>query len=991
MRSVRALVIALVFAAPCAHATYFGKNKVQYKDFDWRVLETPHFEILFYDGQDAVVQDAARLAERAYAQLSAYLGHEFSRRIPLILYASHADFQQTNITESFIDVGTGGITDLLRRRVFLPFTGSYGELEHVLTHELVHAFELDMLFDPDAADAVSPFAYVPPLWIMEGLAEYLSRGANDTHTDMWVRDACLAGYLPGLDQLEFARDIRVYRFGQSLWSFFAAEYGDSKVGDLLRALRELRNLDRALQKVAGISQSEFSDNWHLAMRRRYLPELAEHKVAREFAQPVVTRRGDKASLLLGSNVSPDGSRLVYISDTRFNHDLYMRHISDDSRPKRLVEGEMNGDFESLRFFSSGTAWSPDGCTLAFSAKAGGEDALYLMNVASGDIEAKHTFGLDEVQTATFSPDGDEILFIGLSGGQSDLYRVRRDGSNLRRLTNDRFAKRDPQWSPDGRSVVYVTDEGSDTDFEALRFGRMHLVLLDLSTHARRDITPFQQGKAISPAWSGDGESIAFVSDRDGISNIYILHLPTGAVFQLTDSATGVSGLLPTSPALSWARSTRRLVFSAFHEAGWDIYQIENPFAVMRPVECEAGVITAVHLEADDTRLALAALPEHAGDASKVEHTADAPRDNEPVLLPDDPADDAVDFRVRDYKVRLTPDLSQVGGVVGYETGFGGQSQLHFSDLLGNHNLALGFGIYGSIQDSDLYVSYLNRSQRINYALSAFQFKKRYGLVGSRSSATTERQTYRGVQATAIRPFDKFRRIEATLQFSGVGGRFYLGETAADAAAEPLSQQVRTFVGPGLAYVHDSALFGPTGPIKGRRLRLSAETAIGQIQFATLEADLRQYWHLYRWYAIAGRLYAATSRGDTPQTFYLGGGQTLRGYDYGTLVGNNALLASLEFRFPLVRHLALGWPLPLELGNVQGVLFADAASAWDEQAFRTSRAIRSQGADRAPLVSLGFGTRLNLGYLVLKLDWAQRYDTGTGERSNGANVTLGADF
>lgn len=963
MRFARALAVALALAAPAAHAAYFGKNKVQYKSFEWHVLETPHFEILFYEGADSVVQDAARLAERSYAQLAALLGHEFSRRIPLILYASHADFQQTNITESFIDTGTGGITDLLRRRVFLPFTGSYGELEHVLTHELVHAFELDMLFDPDSGDTMSPFAYVPPLWLMEGLAEYLSRGAGDVHTDMWVRDACLSGNLLGLEQLDYARDIRVYRFGQSIWSHFAAEYGAGRIGDLLRALRQTRHLGRALEEVAGVSLAEFSDDWRTAMQRRHLPELALHQVTREFAAPVVTRRGDKASLLLASNVSPDGSSLVYVSNARFNHDLYLRPVEGAGRAQQLVAGEMSGDFETLRFFSSGTAWSPDGSALAFSAKAGGEDALYLMDVSSGDIVAKHTFGLDEVQTSTFSPDGAEIVFVGLSGGQSDLYRVRRDGSALRRLTDDRFAKRDPQWSPDGRSIVYVTDEGPETDFEALRFGRMHLVLLDLETNERRDITPFRRGKAVSPAWSGDGESIAFVSDFDGISNIYILHLPTGSVFRLTDSATGVSGLLPTSPALSWARTSKRLVFSAFSDAGWDIYRIDDPYAAMRPVECEPGVIAAVDAAAATAEIAAAAAA----------------------------APETADFHVRDYKVRLTPDLSQVGGVVGYETGFGGQSQLHFSDLLGNHNLALGVGIYGSIQDSDLYASYMNRASRLNYALAAFQFKKRYGIVGSRTSVDTERQTYRGIQATAIRPFDKFRRLEATLQLAGVAGRFYLGQTAQEAAAAPQTQEVRTFVGPGIAYVHDSALFGPTGPIKGRRVRLSAEGAIGQIRFATLEADVRQYWHLYRWYAIAGRLYAATSRGDTPQTFYLGGGQTLRGYDYGTLLGNNALLASLEFRFPLVRHLALGWPLPLELGNVQGVLFADAASAWDETAFRTSRAVRSEATGRAPLLAVGFGTRLSLGYLVLKLDWAQRYDTGTGARSTGANVTLGADF
>jgi outer membrane protein assembly factor BamA len=347
--------------------------------------------------------------------------------------------------------------------------------------------------------------------------------------------------------------------------------------------------------------------------------------------------------------------------------------------------------------------------------------------------------------------------------------------------------------------------------------------------------------------------------------------------------------------------------------------------------------------------------------------------------------------VRDYKARLSPDLSNVGGVVGYESGVGGQSQLHFSDLLGNHNLSVGFGIYGSLKDSDLYLSYLNRSRRINYALSAFQFKKRYGVLGSNQSVDVEHQTYRGVQVAAIRPFDKFARLEASLQVAGVAGRFFLGQTAGEAQNDPSIEEMRSFVGPGIAYVQDSALFGFTGPIKGRRVRLSLESAIGEIRYATLEADVRQYWNLYKWYAVAARMYAATSHGSTPQTLYLGGAQSLRGYDYGALVGNHALLGSLEFRFPMVRHLALGWPLPIEIGNVQGVIFGDAATAWDEDTFKTSRAVRGERVGRAPQMSYGVGMRVNLGYMVLKLDWAQRYDSGTGKRSPGANVSLGADF
>ncbi len=1007
MRHYLPAVLLIGLATPWpAYAQYFGKNKVQYNDHDWRVLETRHFEIHFYERESEIVHDAAILAERAYTRIARTLRHDLGGRVPLVLYASHADFQQTHITPSMIDIGTGGVTDLARRRVFLPFTGSYADFDHVLTHELVHAFELDILFDPKQTDPLNPFAYAPPLWVMEGLAEYLARPKQDTHTDMWLRDGALSGHLLSVEDLGRVGDIRVYRYGQSIFEYFASQYGDERIGDFLRALRDLQDLDAALESVAEVSLREFSQSWMTHVRRQHLPTLADHQEPREFATAVVTRESEDAGMLLVPSISPNGRWLAYVSDQGITRDLYVRDLEDSSRePQRLVRGNMSGEFESLRFFTAGTAWSSDSRTIAFVAQASGQDALYLFDVQSRRRVAKHRFGMDELQTPTFSPDGEELVFVGLTQGKSNLYRVRRDGTGLQALTQDGFAARDPQWSPDGRSIVYVTDERGGTDLEALEFGRQHLMLLNLETGERRDITPFSVGKAVSPAWSGDGAYVAFISDHDGVSNIYLLHLETQNVFRLTNSVTGIGGILPASPALSWARGSNRIVFSVFHRAGWDLYHIDNPQARMLPLAPAAPAAATLAVGAHGEvgcefsfTLGDSSLVQRAPAAVGVQGFAPeaAPPDeaSSRALVPAAgvvrDADLDLEFKERRYKPRLAPDLSQVGGVVGYDTGIGGASLIHFSDLLGNHKLSVGLGVYGSLQDSDLSVTYLNRSGRTSYELSAFQFSRRYGFLVQRDDAL-EKQTYRGARGKLIRPFDKFSRLETSLQIAGVRGRFFLGQTATEAENDERIDAVRTFVGPGVAYVVDTAIYGSTGPIMGRRMRLGVESGFGQIEFTTLEADVRQYWSLNPRYSLAARVFLGASQGATPQTFYMGGSYTLRGYNYGALVGNRAALASVEFRFPVLRYLALGWPLPLELSDVRGALFVDAATAWDGDFARTSRAVRGEVNGRRPQVSAGFGTRFNLGAFVLKLDWAQRWDTGAGHVTPGANVSVGADF
>jgi outer membrane protein assembly factor BamA len=352
------------------------------------------------------------------------------------------------------------------------------------------------------------------------------------------------------------------------------------------------------------------------------------------------------------------------------------------------------------------------------------------------------------------------------------------------------------------------------------------------------------------------------------------------------------------------------------------------------------------------------------------------------------APDTLRFRERRYRARLSPDLTQVGGVVGVDTGIGGASMLHFSDMLGNHNLAVGFGIYGSLKDSDFSLGYLNRSHRIHYEFSGFQHQRRYGYLGTDG---TEKQTYRGVQFTLHRPFDKFSRLETSLQVAGVRGRFFLGQTPGEVVTDPGIQEMRTYVGGGMAYVQDTALFGITGPILGRRLRVSVDAGTGELDFVTLQADVRRYWSLSPELTLAGRGFVGFGAGPTAQSFYLGGSSTLRGYGYGALVGTHAALAGVELRFPLLRYIALGWPLPLEFGNVRGVLFVDAGSAWDGKLLQTSRATLGERIGRGPQVAGGLGMRVNLGSFVFRADWAQRYDTGTGTVTPGSSISIGADF
>ena len=574
------LCILAMPATALAQGEYFGRNKVQYRDFKWEIISTPHFEIYYYQGEEEAAYDAARMAERSYNRLSRILQHRFSDKVPIIFYASHTDFQQTNVLSGFISEGTGGVTEFNKNRILLPFTGSYAELEHVLTHELVHAFQGDVLYGAGPGVSIlNPMAFVAPLWFMEGMAEYLSLGGIDAYTHMWLRDAALQGYLPpSIPAMDYS--FGVYRFGQALFTYIADRYGDRKIGEILRKAGRMRNVNEAFRSSIGKDIDKLSDEWNEHVRKTYLPQIKDYDKPQAFARQLTDVRESRAGLHLAPAISPRGDKLVFISNKSLYNDIYLASAINGEVISKLVEGERSADFESLRFFSTSISWSPDEQFIAFPAKVGARDALYVMDVRKRKVIRRIKVNLDGATSPSWSPDGSKLVFVGLQGGQSDLYVVDATGGNLTALTRDRYTDRDPVWSPDGKKIAFSTDRGDVTNFRTLTFGYQQLALYDLATGEVEKI-PGQIGKGISPQWSADGEKIAFISDRTGISNIFIWDSKSGETYQITNILTGVTNVTAAGPAITWAQKADRLVFSSLSWGGFDLFAISDPASLMK--------------------------------------------------------------------------------------------------------------------------------------------------------------------------------------------------------------------------------------------------------------------------------------------------------------------------------------------------------------------------------------------------------------------------
>ena len=583
MRCLAALTIAAgsLLARPAgAQQGGFGQNQVAYQKFDWHVMETEHFLIHYYPQITEATREGARMAERQYARLSRLLKHQFREKKPLIFFASRQGFGQNNITGD-LGEGTGGVTDALRQRAQIPFTGDMKSFEHVLGHEMVHVFQYDIFARGQAGAGLQALAQVnPPLWFIEGMAEYLTTGPNSPHTRLVMRDAAVNGHLPSILQMADSREYFPYTYGLSLWAYVGARWGDEVIGDIMNGLPN-RGLERAFRAELGLTLDELGDEWKESLQAQLLPALAAQDRPRKFAQPMLNVRKTGGNLFIAPSLSDDGNLVAFVSVGSFLRgevfpDLWLADARSGKRLKRLVKTTTNADFEELRLLYSQSAFSPDGRTLAFTAQKDGKDVLYMVDVKSQNIvRIFDQLPVEQALNPSWSPDGRRLVFSGNEGGITDLYMMDRDGRNVRRLTHDIYGDLMPQWSPDGRQIAFVSDRGPGTDLSKLKFAPLSITLMDVESGAITTV-PGQGGLNINPMWAPDGRSIAYISDRTGSANVFLYDLTTKEHYQLTNLVGGVSAITEFSPALTWARGADKLAFVYYESNDYTVWSVSNP-------------------------------------------------------------------------------------------------------------------------------------------------------------------------------------------------------------------------------------------------------------------------------------------------------------------------------------------------------------------------------------------------------------------------------
>ncbi len=913
----------------------FGQNKIQYRDHDWYYVETKHFNIFFDQDGFTIADFIVKAAEDALAQIERDLKYEIGKRITIILYDSHNEFQQTNTTASFLSTGVGGFTEPFKNRVVIPFEGDWKKYRHVIHHELVHAVMQDMLYGGSIQNVISRNINLNlPIWVHEGMAEFLS-STWETNSDMFIRDAIINEYLPDVKRLG---GYYAYRGGEALFYFIARTYGREKVGEILKKTKDVGNLEQGLKLSIGLDLDELNVRWKKWLKKIYWPEIAYRQDPDDFSKRLTNAKKVKGYYNTSPAISPQGDKIVFISDRDIYYDIYIMD-ADGKNVEKLIETGNTIDFEELNILFPLITWAPDNRRIAFSEKSEGYDKIAIYDTEEDEITFL-PFKMRQIGSISWSPDGSKIAFAASDAKQSDIYYYDFETDKVYNVTGDIFTDRLPRWSPDSKTIVfssdrkqYVNKKDLPEDFRIADFdySQLDLYKLNIETKEIERLTDWKYSDETMPVFSEDGEEIIFISDKNGINNLYKKRIV------LTEADSGKTLLdLPALPItnslneinqISISADSKKLVFATHFKEAYDIFEILNPFELpaagdtLRPTKFMAEltkaasalgdtiimplsqILTEDYLPYSDSSQteenSIAAEDSSQTDSSKTEKATDEDifvgnyieegndtyEDYSHYIFGQDTVinidttrkyaesvfheklDENGNYAVKKYRVHITPDLINASMTFSSYYGLLGYTAMAYSDVLGDHQLVGALGLQMDLKNSDYGLTYLYLPKRTDWMFELFH-TARFVYVANPKSLRIDLHRYQNLSFTVTASYPFNRFFRAEGSFSFM----HLTAENLEDYSIPITNEYYSV--PGASLVFDNTMWGYYSPIQGTRYRVSLFGNLGVTDskqaFYTFVWDYRRYFRFFFDNSFVFRFSGGYSGGANPQRFFIGG-------------------------------------------------------------------------------------------------------------------------
>ncbi len=920
----------------------FGRNKVVYNEFDWYILNTQHFKIYYYKEAEELAKLGAYFLEEGYYNLQQKLNHSFNDTNPIIFYASPIHFKQTNVTPGFIPEGVGGFFEFIKNRVVLPFDGSLHQFRHVAKHELVHVFTVSKVIA-----TLRSHGYIsdrlPPLWFVEGLAEYWST-EWDTEAEMVLKDAVVNNNLPGISNYEsIYGTYLMYKLGQKACEYIAEKYGEESLCRLIDNFWMDENFSNIMKITIGKSYEEFDEEFLLYLKKKYYSQINLVENSQQQSRKIhdnffshkpayFNNKGTDEIYFIGNHTGYTSIYKIIINPLQTSADL-------------IIKGEKDEDYESFHYFRTGIDISKNGI-LAFVTQKGESDVLNIYDLYKEKKIVDYSFDkIVRIGSPSFSADEKKIVFSANDiSGKTDLYIFDLKTESIKRLTNDFYDDIDADISPDGNKIIFSSDRGNKSIRPAY-----NLFLYDLSSNNIVQLTNNIKVRNTSPKFSEDGNEIIFQSDSGGTENIWLLTFINGdnEKFHLQQITNFITGCF--DPVWS---GKDRVTFSYYYNGKFSLRTIDN---------IKKNIVSEQINDTNKTKSDISGY-----DITKYKNKTESENIHSGKIK---------------YKQEFSLDLAVTGIASDPIFGTSAGGIITLSDMLGDqkYNFLI---LNSSSAESDFWKSFniaiskVSLAQRFNYAFGIYHLNgRRYDL---QSSDYAYYERLFGGYVSFSYPLSFFRRIDASVSLS----QSYKDIDIFDVRRGMLLSN-------SISYVFDNSLWSYTGPVDGERYNVSlgyTTDLTGTTEnFFSLMLDYRRYIRISKPITLAVRGQFFINEGKNPRRFFTGGSWSLRGWPFISIRGTKLSLANIELRFPVVNVMKVYFPEDISLSfyGIRGALFFDIGNCWDTQEqFKNVKG------------SLGAGLRMNLfGFLVLRYDLGKRIEDNFTKFQDGLfhQFFIGWDF
>jgi len=976
----------------------FNKNRVQFKDFEWRFKTSPNLEFYYYEYGSRLSDFAILYAEEEFNRIADLIGYSPTQKIRLFIYNSVTDLMQSNVGLNTELLAIGGQVNFIRPIIEVPFTGSLYAFKQEVSKGIAQVLLNEMMYGTGFREMLqSAQIFNLPEWYLSGMSAYAAYGWSQEMDD-YMRTAIRSNKIRHPNR-SVGDDATLV--GQSFWNFIAQKYGEHHIASILNLTRITRNEELAFQNTLGKPFRDLVKEW-----RNFYTEISDK--ARKQYEPikydkVLNGNRNNKYALWQVKLSPDGRYVAYTLNQRGRYKVVVRDLRRQ-RKKVIMRGGFQVYTQRFNKQIPLIAWS-DNHKLGVAFMKKGKSRIEVFHLDKRRKKKPvyaQTFeffnqivGFDISADAThFAISADRRGVANIESGVNDVYIYNTKEQFLKKVTpSDLYDDRDPVFVGTSNDIIiFSSNRPNDTlnlppaTYKDLNDDyNLFLYNPKISEELLTQLT-YSNAQETQPECH-DLEWVYYLSNENGINNLYKLNLQNGKQEILTNS-------LHDLRAFSVAQGNLAIRYFGSRKLKERLVLDRN--AELSP---KAAAPETYRLQLLRSKGYRASTPQKKKDAPPVNHfaTDSLQKIAQDTLPAYDPENWSFDNYVFDpqivkefkqsnrqneqnqisrlikkaqsskkevtikgvfpYEPRFTAEQTVTTPLIDPLRGFGLLFEVRLADMLENHNFHAGILGITDLKSSNYFAEYNYLGKRIDVGA---RYDRKSIFVSN--SDLIHRYSLNKIVGRIALPFTNALRIEG---FAG-----YMNTRFTDIGVLSNPDVRDDYVHLKGQLVFDNTVSSGMNMLQGSRAMVSYEQNLGmggniEKSFDKLFVDLRHYQSLDREIVLATRFAYGHFGGKAPKQFMLGGmdnwmgAQTgggslsgnplrvepgignsdllfhefatnLRGFDYNAASGRQFFVFNAELRLPLIKYIFRETVKSRFFRNLQFIGFYDAGATWNDR-------------------------------------------------------------